>query len=457
LQYRYPEAQRSGFKGAFEISLHKSAILHPEGDKGLWEAPEPKYPVKQEISIPDSNMQKLKKFIKQNPDVIYNAYGVSTISATGKRLPLMVQAGENGYPVTGDLDSMHFTMHGDLKIQGLELALETVNTYTDEGKSVFEAKIRELRDKLTKEPFSSRPELDIFQVFKEQQVPDPDNFGKMKNYDPLDEYLTPENIKALGKLTLGSFLFNCAANKELQTPMFQHGEESFNPGNSESFDANYFFYKEKVYHIDNERSYLAFLFHDYDYVSNHYVNIHKGCFRERPPGEKDITEMWIDLVRFQVVIGGFGGQIKKEKIDKEYDNFVKLFNQNSENINNQKPYFSDLEKIREQKNIKKMGEEIKKIDEIYEAHGARTRSMLPVTDTFEEMAKIDKNKKEKTRIYDAFKKLPKISIGKVDFSRPLILSRNLGTKVLPSAEQPKLEPASPSSKKNNASTKNNKM
>jgi hypothetical protein len=428
LKYRYPSDTDLTFKGEFEISLSNPATLHAEGTTGLWEEPGPKYPPPIDGFNTDPEMQKLEEFIKKNPDLSTKAYGVTTISTTGKRLPLMVQAGENGYPVTGDLDSMHFSIHGDLKIPELESALETENTYTDKGRDVFSSKIRTLRDKITAEPFSSRPELAIFQTFKKQKVPDPTAKDGFKIEDPLDEYLTEENIKALGKLTLGSFLFNCAANKALETPMFQHGEESFNPGNSESFDANYFFYKGKVYHIDNEESYLAFLFHDHDYLANHYINIHKSCFRERQPAEAHLTEMWIDLVRFQVVIGGFGDQIKKENLNKEYDNAVRIFNEKPENVNNKKPYFSDLEKIRNQKNIKKLGEEIKKIDAIYNTHGERTRNILPSSDTFEEMAKMEiqknKTKERFSKISNFIKKLTNEN----DSPKSLILSPKKITK-----------------------------
>jgi hypothetical protein len=173
-------------------------------------------------------------------------------------------------------------------------------------------------------------------------------------------------------------------NKELGVDIFQHGEESFNPGTPESYGANVIFYKGEVYHINDERSYLAFLFHQHDHLTNHCLNIHPSVFRERkpPPDETDITEMWMDLMQFQVLIGGFGENIKNigGELIQEYNAAVKRFNEIPKNKNNQKHTFEAMKKFLKDTKTgegpgisQKLQDEKNKINKIYYEHQDKTK------------------------------------------------------------------------------------
>ena len=240
---------------------------------------------------------------------------VETIAGETIVRPLMVQAGNNGHPITGDFDLMDVYLPTTLP----ELSFLSANTYT-EGTEKFIEHAKTLRDIITLPPaekakklankkisacylendYTDKIKYPLYQVFK-RLAKYSDVNGK--TIDPMAKYLEPKWIKAQGNMPIGAYLLNCIMNISIGKNMFNHGTESFNPGNSEEFGVLDHFYQGKVFHTETEEECLDFYFHHKEYLATTFARVHPYYVRCRQPepGKVDLSKYWLDLIKVQIL------------------------------------------------------------------------------------------------------------------------------------------------------------
>jgi len=286
LQYKYPEGLNQEFSGTFEIDLNKLSKSIPEGD--YWEAANDSVPG----NIPDA----LTSWVEQNPQKIDYRAPVDQI-VNGVRKPVLVQAGNSGYPVTGDFDLMHIGLPSEVP----GIFLRAHNTYiTGEasmlsGLIAFNRDVRKCRDIITNDPYKNNEAFAIFQCLAKED-------GKP---DPLRKFLNGSWTASQGKMHIGAYLINCSNNILMNKDMFQHGEESFNPGDSEDFGALDHMYKGEIFHTDTEQQCLDFFFHDPDYLLTQTINVHPSCLQARSDNDEnnELSMGWVNLIKIQILHG----------------------------------------------------------------------------------------------------------------------------------------------------------
>jgi hypothetical protein len=236
-------------------------------------------------------------------------------------LPVMVQAGENGWHIAGDADPEHIGVRSDMP----SIAQKTFDCKKDKlNNFILGLQLLILRLKCSSKPDFDH-EIEVFKHAIQSSGQSLDDFATVfmatdsKHYKDytIDDYYSQQFLPAaeatlrmyqakpaLLNIVGVSSSYNLVMHKVFDHPLFIHGPEDSHPGSKPSiFGAILICYKDRFVITSNEQSYFAFLMHDHDILKSQRIGVHPYWLGEKETGA-DFAEQWLDLLAIQALHEG---------------------------------------------------------------------------------------------------------------------------------------------------------
>lgn len=259
----------------------------------------------------------------------------------GKFIPAMNQAGDDGYPITGDADSFHSFKRADMP----RIVYKSFNGALDNPLKfviclkILEARIRCSSQQLyhseldnIKNSLESNPAIaaDFESFFNFSDSKYYSNYMEIPYYSErylgmvqeiLSKYITNhELLRTIGEITVDELI----KHDFFDHPLWVHGSESIHPKSKpENFGAIIICNSGNFAITANEISYIAFVLHDRTILQNQRISVHPFWLGNKEDGAQ-YDYAWLDILTIQALHEAAKGKSDPERGLYEFDMYHKI-------------------------------------------------------------------------------------------------------------------------------------